>query len=70
MLVGAAPASRGPTSPPRDEAFSTLADHVDGATRAHIADALERSGGVKHEAARLLGIERTTLYRLLKKGDA
>jgi transcriptional regulator of acetoin/glycerol metabolism len=33
----------------------------------HIRAALQRAGGVKNEAAQLLGIERTTLYRWLKK---
>jgi DNA-binding NtrC family response regulator len=63
------PHGREPRRAADDVAFATLADHVDAATQAHLVEALERSGGVKHEAARLLGIERTTLYRLLKKGD-
>ena len=47
--------------------FQTLAERLDDATAEHVAEALERAGGKKLAAATLLGVERTTLYRLLKK---
>ncbi len=46
---------------------ATLTHYIDRATRSHIAATLEACGGVKIEAAKRLGIERTTLYRLMKK---
>jgi DNA-binding NtrC family response regulator len=65
--VGGSPAVAGAA---RDSAeFPSLAEHVERATREHVQAALERTGGAKHEAARLLGIERTTLYRLLKRTE-
>lgn len=62
------PTPRASTAPPA-EPLATLAEHVDAATRAHITAALRQAGGVKNEAARILGVERTTLYRLMKKAD-
>lgn len=47
--------------------FRPLAEHLEQASADHIRAALQRAGGVKNEAAQLLGIERTTLYRWLKK---
>jgi len=44
-----------------------LQSHLDRAAADHIQDVLRRSAGVRVEAARRLGIERTTLYRLLKR---
>ncbi|MCA9575497.1 MAG: sigma-54-dependent Fis family transcriptional regulator [Myxococcales bacterium] len=72
MLGGSAVGAAGLEPPRRSasgEGFATLAAHLDAATREHIAAALQRAAGVKHEAATLLGVERTTLYRLLKKGE-
>ena len=45
----------------------SLAAHLDRATKAHIRRALEDTGGKKAEAAARLGIDRTTLYRLMRK---
>lgn len=50
-----------------DRNFETLADRVDRETAAHIERALELSDGKKNDAADLLGVERTTLYRLMKR---
>ncbi len=41
--------------------------YLDRQAAARIATALQDAGGVKIDAARALGIERTTLYRLIKK---
>jgi DNA-binding NtrC family response regulator len=40
---------------------------LDVATAEHVRRILDRTGGARSEAARLLGIDRTTLYRLMKK---
>ena len=45
----------------------TLAAAVDRATQRAIREALAATGGVKVDAATRLGIERTTLYRLMKR---
>jgi len=45
----------------------TLQDALDRAASARIAAALEAAGGQRAEAARALGIERTTLYRMMKR---
>jgi DNA-binding NtrC family response regulator len=45
----------------------TLQDAVDRATEERVRGALRESGGRRAEAARLLGVERTTLYRLMKR---
>ena len=42
---------------------------VDEATRRHVRLVLERVDGKRQEAADILGIDRTTLYRLMKKLD-
>jgi transcriptional regulator of acetoin/glycerol metabolism len=47
-----------------DEALYPLAE----VHRMHVRRVLERVAGNKTEAARILGINRATLYRLLKKG--
>jgi DNA-binding NtrC family response regulator len=45
----------------------TLQESVDRATAARVRAALLATAGRRAEAARLLGIERTTLYRLMKR---
>jgi DNA-binding NtrC family response regulator len=46
-----------------------LRDFLDAAARDRIVSALEEAGGVRTEAARALGIDRATLYRLMRKFD-
>jgi DNA-binding NtrC family response regulator len=46
---------------------ATLQGHLDRAARAHIEATLAVCGGVRIDAARRLEVERTTLYRLMKK---
>ena len=56
--------------PPRASAGpsdGTLQGHLDAAAAAHIRATLRASGGTRVEAARRLGVERTTLYRLMRK---
>jgi DNA-binding NtrC family response regulator len=45
----------------------TLQECLDGAARGKIRRALERARGNRVEAAGLLGVDRTTLYRLMKR---
>ena len=45
----------------------TLQDAVDRATAARIRGALDAAHGNRAEAARVLGVDRTTLYRLMKR---
>ncbi len=47
----------------------TLQEALDRATRDRILTALERTGGRKADAAAALGVDRTTLYRLMRKLD-
>ncbi len=56
------PAAAGPAS-----ADGVLQDALDRATVASVRSALEAAGGNRAEAARALGIDRTTLYRLMKR---
>jgi DNA-binding NtrC family response regulator len=51
--------------PERDR--RTLQECLDEAARGRIRDALNRAGGNRVEAATLLGVDRTTLYRLMKR---
>jgi DNA-binding NtrC family response regulator len=44
-----------------------LSHFLSRATRAYVTEVLRRAGGRRAEAARLLGIDRTTLYRLMKR---
>jgi DNA-binding NtrC family response regulator len=50
-----------------EPAGGTLQDALDRAAEARIRSALASSGGRRAEAAAALGIERTTLYRLMKR---
>lgn len=52
---------------PRDAFPVRLREHLDAATVVAIREALTASGGVRQDAAERLGIERTTLYRLMKR---
>jgi DNA-binding NtrC family response regulator len=45
----------------------TLQAHLDRAAREHIRAALQATRGARSDAAQRLGIDRTTLYRLMKK---
>jgi len=47
--------------------FLSLADARDAAERTHIVAALERAGGHVSEAAKLLGVSRTTLWEKMQK---
>ncbi|MFK7990178.1 MAG: sigma-54-dependent transcriptional regulator [Sandaracinaceae bacterium] len=52
---------------PSEPASRTLAELVDSVTREHIRHVLTDVDGRRAEAARRLGIDRTTLYRLMRK---
>ena len=60
--VGPSDASNGPLEP-----TGTLQAWLDRATELRIRSALRATAGVRAEAAEQLGIERTTLYRLMKR---
>ncbi len=45
----------------------TLQEHLDRASADHVRAALARTGGKRVEAARRLGVDRTTLYRLMRR---
>jgi len=59
---GVAPEVRNPERDGR-----TLQECLDEAARGRIRDALNRAGGNRVEAASLLAVDRTTLYRLMKR---
>lgn len=51
----------------RDARLPTLSEARDAAERSHILRALERTGGQVTEAAKLLGVSRTTLWEKMQK---
>jgi DNA-binding NtrC family response regulator len=56
-----------PTAPASPDGGGTLQGTLDHATTAAVRRALQATGGNRAEAARALGVDRTTLYRLLKR---
>jgi len=52
---------------PEDEAAGTLQATLDRAATVRIKAALDAVGGNRIEAANILGVDRTTLYRLMKR---
>jgi len=56
-----------PPGAPAAGGGGTLQDAVDRATAARIRGALDDAHGNRAEAARVLGVDRTTLYRLMKR---
>jgi DNA-binding NtrC family response regulator len=56
-----------PPGAPAAAGDGTLQDAVDRATAARIRGALDDAHGNRTEAARVLGVDRTTLYRLMKR---
>jgi DNA-binding NtrC family response regulator len=62
-----AAASDAPPIPEVAGADGTLQEAVDRATEERVRGALRETSGRRAEAARLLGVERTTLYRLIKR---
>jgi len=66
LLLGAPEPQEGASEGPA-EASGGLQDCLDAAAAERIRQVLEEAGGVRVEAARRLGIDRTTLYRLMRK---
>ncbi len=64
FILEATPAPRTPAS---DATPVSLREHLDRATADRIRAALDEADGNRGEAALALGIERTTLYRMMKK---
>jgi DNA-binding NtrC family response regulator len=64
LLLEADPGADAPESGGDD-----LQAFLDRATREHLERALAAAGGKRIEAARALGIDRTTLYRLMRRHD-
>ncbi|MCA9657253.1 MAG: sigma-54-dependent Fis family transcriptional regulator, partial [Myxococcales bacterium] len=58
---------RPPAASRRDAAHGTLQEYLDAATVERVREALREADGVRVEAARALGIERTTLYRIMRR---
>jgi DNA-binding NtrC family response regulator len=52
---------------PTQNGGTALSDHLDRCAAEHIRATLRATAGVRVEAARRLGIDRTTLYRLMQK---
>jgi len=50
-----------------EEGGGTLPAFLDARTKEHLASVLARTGGRRQEAASALGIDRATLYRMMKK---
>jgi len=57
----------GPTEGPTSGRTKTLEEVLDEAAARHVRAVLASTRGRRIEAAKLLGVERTTLYRLIKK---
>jgi DNA-binding NtrC family response regulator len=55
---------------PRAAGAETLRAFLDRASAEHVRSVLAACGGSKSEAARRLGVDRTTLYRLLERLSA
>jgi DNA-binding NtrC family response regulator len=67
LLVDPSEASTGEPGSAEAEPTLSLQDFLDRAAAERIDVTLRACGGVKVEAARALGIDRTTLYRLMRK---
>jgi DNA-binding NtrC family response regulator len=67
LLVDAEPAGGDDGAPEGASATGGLQHFLDQAASERIRSVLERVGGVKVEAARQLGVDRSTLYRLMRK---